>query len=155
MTHWYLYFSSFFYDFLGLLSGEFWVPQANQDLVKIKNLYFPYWAWSTPLGHVLSLITFRQIPVLSWAIRFSVFQKVKFTSRLQKWAGNFNSNYWHLVVRFRHNGWFKAHFQNDLFQFQWNKQIMILSFVKQILKYFFNDSKIYKNLNKIFFYIFF
>ena len=89
-----------------VLSGEFWVPQANQDLVKIRNLYFPYWAWSTPWGHVLSLITFRQIPVLSWAIRYSVFQKVKFTSSFQKWAGHFNSNSWHLVVKFGHNGWF-------------------------------------------------
>ena len=93
-------------NFFSCLSGEFWVGQANQDLVKIFFFHFSSWAWSTPWGHVLSLITFRQIPVLSWAIRYSVFQKVKFTSSLQKWAGNVNLNYWHLVVKFGHNGWF-------------------------------------------------
>ena len=80
------------------LSGEFWLGQANQDVVKKFLFHFSSWAWSTPWGHVLSLITFRQIPVLSWAIRYSVFQKVKFTSSLQKWAGHVNLNYWHLVV---------------------------------------------------------
>ena len=51
---------------------------------------FSYWASSTPWGHVLTLITFCQIPVLSWAIRYSVFQKVKSTTMLQLWAGKFN-----------------------------------------------------------------
>ena len=49
---------------------------------------------------------FCQIPVLRWEIRYSVFQKLKFTSRLQKWADNFNSNYWHLVVKFGQKEWF-------------------------------------------------
>ena len=44
-----------------------------------KNLYFSYVAWKSPWGHGLSLITFCQIPVLSWAIWYSVFQ-VKLTS---------------------------------------------------------------------------
>ena len=45
-------------------------------------LYFSYWAWSTPWGNVLSLKTFRQILVLSWTIRYSVFQPVKFANSL-------------------------------------------------------------------------
>ena len=67
----------------GYLSGEFWVSQAKEDLVKIFFSNFSYWASSTPRGHVLTLKTFRQIPVLSWAIRYSVFQKVKSTSSLE------------------------------------------------------------------------
>ena len=39
---------------------------------------FSYWAWSKPWGHVLSLKSFCRNPVLSWAIRYSVFQPVKF-----------------------------------------------------------------------------
>ena len=93
-------------DFKYKLSGEFWARQAKWDLVKIQNFHFSCWAWSTSWGHILSLKTFVQIPVLSWAIRYSVFQKVKFTSSLQKWAGNVNLNFWHLVVKFGHNRWF-------------------------------------------------
>ena len=59
-----------------VLSGESSASRAKSDLVKIQNLFFSYWAWSSPWGHVLSLKTFRQIPVLSWAIRYSVFQPV-------------------------------------------------------------------------------
>ena len=88
------------------LSGEFWARQAKLDLVKIQKFHFSCWAWSTPWGHVVSLKTFHQIPVLSWAIRYSVFQKVKFTSSLQKWAGNVNFNFRHQVVKFGHNEWF-------------------------------------------------
>jgi hypothetical protein len=29
-----------------------------------KNLYFSYWAWKSPWGHVLGLITFCQILVI-------------------------------------------------------------------------------------------
>ena len=45
-------------------------------VVKIKFLDFSYWASSTPWGHVLSLKTFCWNPVLSWAIRYSVFQLI-------------------------------------------------------------------------------
>ena len=48
------------------LSGEFSASQAKQDLVKKQNLYFSYWAWSTPWGHVLSLKTF--IKFMSWPL---------------------------------------------------------------------------------------
>ena len=70
------------------LSGGFWVRQAQRKVVKIFCFDFFYWASSTPWGHVLSLKTFCRNPVLSWAIRYSVFQKVKFTSSLQLWDGN-------------------------------------------------------------------
>ena len=58
------------------LSSKFWARQAQREVVKIKFFDFAYWAWSTPWGHVLSPITFCRNPVLSWAIRYSVFQKV-------------------------------------------------------------------------------
>ena len=43
-----------------------------------KYLYFAYWAWRSPWGHVLSLITFHQIPVLNWAISMA-FPVVEFS----------------------------------------------------------------------------
>ena len=86
------------------LSGQFSARQAKLDLIKIQNLYFSYWAWNTPWGNVLSLKSFCQIPFLSWDIRDATFQPAKFVSSFQKWAGNFDSNSWHLVVKFGHNG---------------------------------------------------
>ena len=71
------------------LSEEFWVGQPKQEVVKTKNIFFSYWAWSSPWGHVLSLKTFRQIPALSWAISYSVFQKVKLLNSLQKLLATF------------------------------------------------------------------
>ena len=71
------------------LSGEFWVGQPKQEVVKTKNIFFSYWAWSSPWGHDLSLKTFRQIPALSWAISYSVFQKVKLLNSLQKLLATF------------------------------------------------------------------
>ena len=68
------------------LSSEFWAKQAQRDVAKIKNSDFSYWAWSTPWGHVLTLISFCWNPVLSWAIRYSVFQPVKFTNSLSSCA---------------------------------------------------------------------
>ena len=65
------------------LSKGFWAGQAQTKVVKIKKFDFSYWASSTPWGHVLSLKTFCRNPALSWAIRYSVFQKVKFTSSLE------------------------------------------------------------------------
>ncbi len=61
------------------LSGGFWLPQAQSKVVKKKISDFSYWAWSTPWGHVLTLKTFCRNLVLSWAISYSVFRKVKFT----------------------------------------------------------------------------
>ena len=71
------------------LSSEFWARQAQREVVKIKNLDFSYWAWSTPWGHVLSLKKFCRNPALSWAISYSVFQPVKFASTLQKLLATF------------------------------------------------------------------
>ena len=81
------------------LSGGFWVRPAQRKVVKIKKKYFSYWASSTPWGHVLSLKTFYRNPALSWAIRYSVFQKVKFTSSLEFVCGNPFSTFWHLMVK--------------------------------------------------------
>ena len=65
-----------------------------------NKLYLSYWAWRSPWGHVLCLITFCQIPVLSWAIRYSVFQKVKLTSSLEFVCDDPFSTFWHLMVKF-------------------------------------------------------
>ena len=89
-----------------ILSSEFWARQAQRKVVKIKNLDFSYWAWSTPWGHDLSLKTFCWNPALSWAIRYSVFQPVKFTSSFEFVCGTLFSTFWHLVVKFGYNGWF-------------------------------------------------
>ena len=95
-------------SYFGLLSSEFWARHVQREAVKMIFFYFTYWAWSTPpWGHVLSLKTFCRNPALSWAIRYSVFQLVKFTSTyFTKTAGYFLSDFWHLVVNFGHNGWF-------------------------------------------------
>ena len=77
------------------LSGGFWVRPAQRKVVKIKNFDFSYWASSTPWGHVLSLKTFCRNPALSWAIKYSVFQKVKFTSSFEFVCGNPFSTFWH------------------------------------------------------------
>ena len=83
-----------------VLSSKFSARQAQREVVKIKNLDFSYWAWSTPWGHVLSLKTFCRNPALSWAIRYSVFQKVNFTSSFEFVCGNPFSTFWHLMVKF-------------------------------------------------------
>ena len=88
------------------LSSEFWARQAQREVVKIKNLDFSYWAWSTPWGHVLSLKTFCRNPALSWAIRYSVFQPVKFTSSFEFVCGTLFSTFWHLMVKFGYIKWF-------------------------------------------------
>ena len=67
---------------------------------------FSYWASSTPWRHVLSLKTFCWNPALSWAIRYSVFQKVKFTSNFEFVCGNLFSTFWHLMVKFGYIRWF-------------------------------------------------
>ena len=83
-----------------VLSGGFWARPPQSKVVKIKSFDFSYWAWSTPWGHVLSLKTFCRNPVLSWAIRYSVFQPVKFSSSLEFVCGNPFSTFWHLMVNF-------------------------------------------------------
>ena len=88
------------------LSSELGARQAQREVVKIKKFDFAYWAWSTPWGHVLSPITFCQNPALSWAIRYSVFQKVKFTSNFEFVCGNLFSTFWHLMVKFGYIRWF-------------------------------------------------
>ena len=88
------------------LSSEFWARQAQREVVKIKNLDFSYWAWSTPWGHVLSLKSFCQNPALSWAIRYSVFQPVKFASSFKFVCGTLFSTFWHLMVKFGYIKWF-------------------------------------------------
>jgi hypothetical protein len=82
------------------LSGGFWARPAQSKVVKVKSFDFSYWAWSTPWGHVLSLKTFCQNLVLSWAIRYSVFQPVKFSSSLEFMCGNPFSTFCHLMVNF-------------------------------------------------------
>ena len=85
---------------LNRLSGGFWAGQAQSTVVKMKFLDFSYWASSKPWGHIFSLKTLRRNPVLSWAIRYSVFQKVKFTSSLEFMCDNPFSTFWHLMVKF-------------------------------------------------------
>ena len=88
------------------LSSRFSVTQGQRKVVKIKNLNFSYWAWSTPWGQILSLKSFCRNPVLSWAIRYSVFQPVKFCNSFKSVCGNLFSTFWHLMVRFGYNKWF-------------------------------------------------
>ena len=82
------------------LSGGFWVRPAQREVVKIKRFDFSYWASCTPWGHVLSLKTFCWNPAQSWAIRYSVFQPVKFTSSFEFVCGTLFSTFWHLMVKF-------------------------------------------------------
>ena len=88
------------------LSSEFWARQAQREAVKIKNLDFSYWAWSTPWRHVLSLKKFCRNPALSWAIRYSVFQPVKFTSSFEFVCGTLFSTFWRLILKFGYIKWF-------------------------------------------------
>ena len=88
------------------LSGHVPEIQAEVEVVKIKNPDFSCWAWSTPWGHVLSLKSFCRNPVLSWAIRYSVFQPVKFSSSFEFVCRTIFSTFWHLVVKFGYNKWF-------------------------------------------------
>ena len=88
------------------LSSEFWARQAQRKVSKLIFLYFSYWAWSTPWGHVLSLKSFCQNSALTWAIRYSVFQLVKFASSFKFVCRTIFSTFWHLVVKFGYNKWF-------------------------------------------------
>ena len=88
------------------LSSECWARQAQREVVKIKNLDFSYWAWSTPWGHVLSLKKFCRNPALSWAISYSVFQPVTFTSSFEFVCGTLFSTFWRLILKFGYIRWF-------------------------------------------------
>ena len=68
---------------LGLLSGEFSVRQAQSKVVKIKHLDFSCWTWSTPWGHVLILKTFCRNPVLIAAHELETNSKF---DRLKNWV---------------------------------------------------------------------
>ena len=115
-----------------LLSGHFSQKQAKTKVVKIKNPDFSYWAWSTPWGHVLSLKSFCWNPVLSWAIRYSVFQLVKFTSSFKFVCRTIFSTFWHLVVKFGYNNWFLSNKKSGFFPFRW-----IIGEIKKSLFQFF------------------
>ena len=54
-------------------------------------------------GHVLNLKSFCQNLILSWAIRYSVFQLVKFVSSFELVCCALFPNFWHLVVKFGYN----------------------------------------------------
>ena len=95
------------------------LQQAWMEVVKIRNPDFSYWAWSTPWGHVLSLKSFCWNPVLSWAIRYSVFQLVKFTSSFKFVCRTIFSTFWHLVVKFGYNKWFLSNKKSSVFPFRW------------------------------------
>ena len=101
-------------------------------MVQIKNSEFSYWAWSTPWGRVLSLKSFCWNPVLSWAIRYSVFQLVKFTSSFKFVCRTIFSRFWHLALKFGYNNWFLSNIQNSIFPFRWNKRF--LHYICQIVK---------------------
>ena len=122
------------------LSGGFWVRPAQRKVVKIRKFDFSYWASSTPWGHVLSLKTFCRNPVLSWAIRYSVFQKVKFTSIWSSCATirfQLFDIWWSCLDK---ENYFKAISRMVFFRFGEIINIMILSFVKKnFFDFFFNS----------------
>ena len=109
--------------------------QAEVEVVKIKNPDFSRWAWSTPWGHVLSLKSICWNPVLSWAIRYSVFQPVKFSSSFEFVCRTIFSTFWHLVVKFRYNKWFWSNKKSSVFPFRW-----IIGEIKKSLFQFFQKN---------------
>ena len=130
--------------------------QAEVEVVKIKNPDFSYWAWSTHWGYVLSLKSFCWNPVLSWAIRYSVFQLVKFTSSFKFVCRTIFSTFWHLVVKFGYNNWFLSNKKNSvlpfrriigeirksLFQFFWKKKFWLFFWIRNVIS---NKRKLEKN----------
>ena len=91
--------------------------QAGVEVVKIKNPDFSCWAWSTPWGLVLSLKSFCRNPVLSWAIRYSVFQPVKLSSSFEFVCRTIFSTFGHLVVKFGYNKGFLSNKKVAFFRF--------------------------------------
>ena len=90
------------------LLGKIWMTTVEQYFCNlVENFessnqnriwYLPSWAWWSPWGQVLFIITFCQIPVLSWAIRyllrpqFSSYKKLEPTS-IQKSNVGFSMYY--------------------------------------------------------------
>ena len=123
-------------------------------MVKIQNHYFSYWAWSTtPWGHVFSLKSFCWNSVLSWAIRYSVFQLVKFTSSFKFVCRTIFSTFWHLVVKFGYNNWFLSNKKSGVFPFRRNigkiKKIIISNFSKKNFWLFFWIRNVISNKRKL------
>ena len=98
---------------------------------KNTKYVFSYWPWSTPWGHVLSLKTFHQIPALSWAIRYSVFQPVKFTNTLQKLLATFFQIFYIWWSSLDIMGDFKHISSTVIFRLGEINNIMFFSFVKK------------------------
>ena len=123
------------------LSGHVPEIQAEVEVVKIKNPDFSCWAWSTPWGLVLSLKSFCRNPVLSWAIRYSVFQPVKFSSSFEFVCRTIFSTFWHLVVKFGYNKWFLSNKKSGVFPFRGNigeiKKSLFQFFQKIFFLFFF------------------
>ena len=117
------------------LSGHVPEIQAEVEVVKIKNPDFSCWAWSTPWGLVLSLKSFCRNPVLSWAIRYSVFQPVKFSSSFEFICGTIFSSFWQLVVLFGYNKWFLSNKKVAFFHFGEKNRSLFWTFSKNV---FFN-----------------
>ena len=132
--------------------------QAEVEVVKIKNPDFSCWAWSTPWGLVLSLKSFCWNPVLSWAIRYSVFQLVKFTSSFKFVCRTIFSRFWHLALKFGYNNWFLSNKISRVFQFRGNIGEIKESLFQFFQKHFFSNFLLLditflmqKNNQKIFF----
>ena len=105
---------------------------------KNTKYFFSYWAWRTPWGHVFSLKTFRQIPVLIWAILYSVFSLSNLlVCSLQNLASKFDLNSWHLVVKFGHYKWFWAHLQIGVSCFGKRNKSLFWVLLKSIFLNFF------------------
>ncbi len=102
----------------------------------------------------MSLKTFRQIPALSWAISYSVFQPVKFASTLQKLLATFFQIldiWWSSLVIMDD---FKPISRTAIFRFGEINTIMILSFVKKIFFFIFFYF-FFKFWKSFYFFIFF
>ena len=111
---------------------------SEQSSKNKKNIYFSYWAWSTPWRHVLSLKTFCQNPALSWAISYSVFQPVKFTSSFEFVCGTLFSTFdiWWSSLDISND--FKAISRIVFFRFGEINKSWILNFEKKIFLIFFS-----------------
>ena len=124
-----------------LLKWQIFSQISSEGSGKTKNLDFSYCAWSTPWRHVLSQKTFCRNPVLSWAIRYSVFQLVKFSSSFEFVCLTIFSTFWHLVVKFGYNNWFLSNKKSGFFPFRWIigeiKKSLFQFFQKKNFDYFF------------------
>ena len=88
--------------------------------------------------------SFCRNPVLSWAIRYSVFQPIKFVSSFKSVCDNPFSIFWHLMVKFGYNKDFKAISRMAFFRF--GEKIIILSFFKNLFFIYSFFFYIFKNV---------